>query len=187
MSRRSAPIWVLLLLLLAPSARATTSVRLDTRGLVHGSSDIVVGRVAATRCLWDEGRRHIFTEVEIEVSRSLKGEPGERITLRQLGGELDGMRYTVPGAPLFRPGEEALLFVWRDRDGQAQVNGLGQGKFDVRRDPETGEALIQRRLPGLEIRDPRTLAQVRAGEAPADIPLGRMLNEIERILQEDGR
>jgi hypothetical protein len=170
----------------ADHARSTTVIRLDTPGLVRSSSDIVVGTVESARCRWDDSHTRILTEVTVHVTRSLKGE-NQRLTLLQWGGELDGMRYTIPGSPTFHPGEEALLFVWRDRHGRPQVNGLAQGKFDIRRDQETGEALVERSLPGLAVRDAHTLRTLRAGEAAPRITLGRMLDEIQRSLEEAGR
>ena len=165
---------------------ATTSIHVDTRELVESSSDIVVGTIESTFCRWDETHTRIVTEVSVRVSRSLKGE-SQRLTLVQLGGDLDGMRYTIPGSPAFRPGEEALLFVWRDRQGRAQVNALAQGKFDIRQDPATGEKLVQRGLPGLAIHDARTLGLIPTGRVAPRITLGGMLKEVERVLKEEGR
>jgi len=163
---------------------ATTLVHQDLRGLVRGSSDIVVGRVGTVRARWDDARRHIVTDVTFEVGESLKG-VRRRLTLTQLGGEVDGMRLTVPASPSFRPGEEALLFVWRDARGRAQVNGLGQGKFEIRREPTTGAMVLGRNLPGLEVGDLRTLRAPRAGRAAARIPLEWMLAEIRRLVGEE--
>lgn len=177
----------LFVLLLTPlAAQATTLIHQDTRALVRGSSDVVVGRVVSTTSRWSEGRRHIVTEVTVEVAQSLKGER-TRLTLVQLGGELDGMRYSVPGSPTFQTGEEALLFVWRDARGNAQVNGMAQGKFEIRRDAATGEALIQRATPGLAIDNLRTLRPLRADRVAPPLTLRRMLGEIRTILAEDGR
>jgi hypothetical protein len=169
--------------LAATSARATTLVHQDVAGLVGGSSDIVVGRVNTVHSRWDEYHQHIVTDVTVEVSESLMGER-RRLTLTQLGGEVDGIRVTIPASPVFRPGEEALLFVWRDSRQQAQVNGLGQGKFDISRDPVTHERLVSRRLPGLEIGDLRTLRPPRPGKPEARVPLDHMVREIRRALQE---
>lgn len=175
-----------LLLLASVPSGATTMIQQDTRELVRGSQDIVVGNVVSTRARLDDSGRRIVTEVVVEVTQSLKGEK-QHLTLVQLGGELYGMRYTVPGAPLFRSGEEALIFVWRDAHGQAQVNGLAQGKFEIQRDPATGERLIQRNAPGFAVKDVRTLHPLAAGESAPQLPLRRMIGEIERILEEDGR
>ncbi len=184
----TACLWVFLqAVALANPAHATTVIHQDTRGLVRGSSDIVLGRVEGTRAFLDVTRKHIFTEVTVQVTRSLKGTPGVQLTLVQLGGELNGMRTHVAGSPLFSAGEEALLFVWRDSRGRAQVNGLAQGKFEIERDAATGEAVVARRAPGLAIRDARSLRPLRAGETPGKVTLRRILGEIEATLAEAGR
>jgi hypothetical protein len=170
----------------ASVANATTMILQDTRTLVRGSNDIVVGKVASVRSRWDEGHRHIVTDVEVEVSESLKGAK-QRLTLTQLGGEVDGMRLTVPGCPVFEPGEEALLFVWRDTRGRAQLNGLGQGKFEIRRDPKGRGRLVERALPGLGIGDARSLRALREGESPARVTLESMLQEIRNELAKSDR
>jgi hypothetical protein len=158
--------------------------RLDTRDLTLGSSEIVVGTVEATLSRWSDDRRRILTDVDVRVTRSLKGAPSDRITLTQLGGEVDGVRYSIPGGPLFRPGEEAVLFVWRDARGRPQVNGLAQGKFDIARDPATKRATVQRTVPGFAVRDVRRLATADAGKPAPRIPLEDLVREIQRTLNE---
>ena len=178
-------------LLLAASglpAFATTMRHLDTRSLVVGSSEIVVGTVESTRAHWSADHKKIFTDVDIAVSESLKGGGAPRITLSQLGGELDGIRYSVQGGPLFRAGEEAVVFVWRDARGTAQVNGLAQGKFDITRDAK-GVATVQRGVPGFAVQDVRHLNSVQAGRPAPRLTLDDLKGEIRRVLEqpEDGR
>lgn len=170
----------------APAARATQVEHLDTRALTLGSSDIVIGQVESVAPRWNAARTRIVTDVTIQVSRSLKG-GRQRIVLTQLGGEIDGVRTTVPGCPTFRAGEEALLFVWRDARGRAQVNGLAQGKFDIRVDPVTGQRVVQRATPGMAVRDARRLSLVRPGEPVGPLRLDDLVREIERALGGDGR
>ena len=177
----------LAVILFAPAAGASQVLHQTLRDLTLGSSDIVIGRVEGTRAHWDESHRKIVTEVTVQVSESLKGAPAGPITLTQLGGDLDGFRYAIPGNPLFRPGEEALLFVWRDAKGRAQVNGLAQGKFDITTDAATGERTVQRAPEGLRVREARTLRLVKAGEQAPQLRLGDMLGEIRTILAEGGR
>ncbi len=166
----------------AVPASATTMRHLDTRGLTLGSSEIVVGAVQATRARWNADRSKIFTEVDLRVAESLKGAGTQLITLTQLGGEIDGVKYSIPGGPLFRAGEEALVFVWRDPKGVAQVNGLAQGKFDITRDAKTGTATVQRAAPGFAIKDVRRLASVQSGESTPRIALDELKREIRRVL-----
>jgi hypothetical protein len=174
-------------ILLAPVADASQVLHQTLRDLTLGSSDILVGQVEATHAHWDASHRKIVTDVTVLVSESLKGVPAGRITLTQLGGDVGGFRYAVPGSPRFRPGEETLLFVWRDARGRAQVNGLAQGKFDIATDPATGERTVQRGPEGLRVREARALSLVPSGEQAPQLKLGDMLGEIRTILAEGGR
>jgi hypothetical protein len=179
--------FALILLAVAPSVRATQVVHLDTRALVRESSDIVIGQVEDASAHWNENHSAIVTEVTLSISQTLKGAAAERLTLRQMGGEVDGLRYTIEGSPSFAIGEEALLFVWRDAAGRPQVDGLAQGKFEIAKDPATGERLVQRSLPGLAIRDAKTLSMAPAGGKASRIPLNSLVREIQTALGEAGR
>lgn len=180
-------IAVLVPLLAALPAAATQVVHFDTRALVKGSSDIVIGEIAGTRSYWNDRHTKILTEVSVKVAETLKGSPAPLLALVELGGEVDGMRYNVPGCPVFKLGEQALLFVWRDRNGRPQVNALAQGKFEIRRDPASGRSVVQRSLPGLGAADARSLRAVPDGQAAPGIPLDDMRREIQSVLAEDGR
>jgi hypothetical protein len=186
-SYRVLPVFALLALALGvPTARATQMMQLDTQALVHDSDDIVVGQVESVQPHWNASHTKIFTDVSVRVTQALKGGAGDRITLTQLGGEVDGVRYTIPGCPAFVRGEEALLFVWRGTRGQPQVTGLAQGKFDIRRDAATGVATVQRSLPGLAVRDPRMLRLVPQGQPAPRIPLDDLLREIRQVVDQEG-
>jgi hypothetical protein len=173
--------------LLACPAAATTMVRLDTPALARGSHDIVVGHITGTSVRWNADRTSVLTEVRVRVDRRLKGAPADELLLVQPGGELDGFRYSIEGAPRFRAGEDALLFVWRDPAGRATVNGLAQGKFDIRPDPATGARTVRRPLPGLGFSDARSLRALAAGASEPTITLDEMVREVERALAEAGR
>ena len=169
----------------APRVAATTVARLDTRELVRESHEIVIGEVRGTRSYWDAPRRRMLTDVSVRVTQRLKGRGGDTVVLTQLGGELDGVRVSVPGAPSFVVGEEALVFVWRDGRGRAQVDALGQGKFDLRADPTTGEKLVSRPLPGLAIHDLTTLEAAPPDRAVPKLYLRDFVRVIERAVAED--
>ena len=169
----------------ASPAPATTVVPMDTRALVTRSHDIVIGEVTAVRSRWNDDRTRIVTDVTLRVSESLRGSAGTELVLTQIGGELDGMRYTVEGGPRFSPGEETLVFTWRDAQGRPQVSGLSQGKFDIRRDAATGARTLTRALPGLTSRDPILMRA--SGEGRRKLGLDEMVREIRRVLAEGGR
>ena len=169
-----------------PATRATTLAHLDTRTLTRSSPQIVIGRVVVARAHWNEAHTRIVTDVDVAVSETLKGVPAERVTLTQLGGEVDGVKVSVAGCAAFRPGEEALLFVWRDARGHAQLTGLAQGKFEIERDPRTGVRMVQRRTPGFEVGDVRTLKSVRAGIAARRLTLDELVREVRAAMAEGG-
>ena len=177
----------LALLSAPPPAHATQVLQQSLRDLTLGSQDIVIGRVEDTQVRWNEAHTKIVTDVTVRVDESLKGASAERLTLTQLGGDLDGFRYSVPGSPLFRAGEQALLFVWRDARGRAQVNGLAQGKFDITTDPATGARTVQRSGPGMQVRELGALSPVRPGQPVPRLALTELVGEIRRILEEGGR
>jgi hypothetical protein len=77
--------------------------------------------------------------------------------------------------------------VWRDRQGRAQVNGLAQGKFDIRTDAASGARTVQRAVEGAAVRDVRTLSLVGPGERAPQLALTEMVSQIRAILAEGGR
>ena len=171
---------------LATPALATQVTRLDTRTMAQSSSDIVIGKVTGTQARWNDAHTKIVTDVQVEVTEALKGGETTTLTLTQLGGEVDGARYNVPGCPAFRSGEEVLLFVWRDAQGRAQVNGLAQGKFEIERDAKTGEATVQRSLPGLSVRDARSLAAKPTAGSAGRVKLSELKAVIVEALSTEG-
>jgi hypothetical protein len=175
------------LLLAAATADASQVIHLDTRGLTRESSDIVIGRVGDQHAHWNAAHTMIVTDVTILVDQSLKGGAASSLMLTQVGGEVDGMRYNVDGSPHFKPGEEVLVFAWRDALGRPQVDGLGQGKFEILRDQTTGARTVQRSLPGLGVADARSLRALPTQAAGGRVPLDDLVREIRAAMAEAGR
>jgi hypothetical protein len=175
------------LLLSTAVAGASQVIQLDTRGLTRESSDIVIGRVGDQHAHWNAAHTMIVTDVTIVVDQALKGGPGTSLTLTQIGGEVDGMRYSVDGSPHFTAGEEVLIFAWRDASGRPQVDGLGQGKFEILRDRATGARMVRRALPGLGIGDARSLRALPTTPAGGRVPLDDLVREIRAAMAEAGR
>ena len=65
-----------------------------------------------------------------------------RISVRQLGGNIGGVRSHVDEVPEFQPGEELYLFLWRRPNEPYRVLGWTQGTFRVTRDARTGAAHV---------------------------------------------
>ncbi|MGM0557495.1 MAG: hypothetical protein ACQEVA_14015 [Myxococcota bacterium] len=116
--------------LVCSSATAATVLRLDMQSLVANSDKIVYGTVESVESRLEKGR--VYTYTSIKVDQSLKGDPGESLMIRQLGGETEELATWVAGMPRFSEGEQVITFVEETRDeGYHVVTGMMQGKFDV--------------------------------------------------------
>ena len=116
---------------------ATTVKHLDLGEIIGAADTIVEGRVDSIRSFWLG--RQICTEVSVRVSRALKGPRQDRLTFLQVGGRVDSpvpLEMTVPGAPIYRVGDEAYFFLQPGGPGERIVVGLFQGRVPVRRDAQ---------------------------------------------------
>jgi hypothetical protein len=100
------------------------------------SEEIVHGVVVATESRWTEDRSSIVTDVRIRVVEAVKGAPAREIVVTELGGVVGALRVEVAGVAAMRSGQEAVFFLSPDARGARQVVGLGQGRLDVRTEPD---------------------------------------------------
>jgi len=67
--------------------------------------------------------------------------------LTELGGQVGNLAMQAPGAPHFKVGDEAVLFVWTDSvERRHQAIGFEQGVFRVRTD-SSGAKFVNRNVP----------------------------------------
>lgn len=112
-------------------AGATVLVPAGLDELVDDATAIVHGRVVDVRAEWTEGRRMIESFITVGVSTYLKGSLGPTVTFRTPGGEVGPYRSVMVGAPVFRPGEEVVLFLGSRGPSMPYVLGLNQGVYRV--------------------------------------------------------
>ncbi len=128
-------------LLLGLPATATTMIRLDLPEMVHTADTVIHGTVRRVESRWSGDRRRIFTDVEIQVNESLKGEPGSTVLVVQPGGRVGDIGQVVHGMASFTLGEEVVVFLDRRGVQSFQVTGMAQGKYQVQREEGRAEAL----------------------------------------------
>jgi hypothetical protein len=125
-----------LLMIAFPGRAGATSIRqMSLREMADGSDTIVQAKVQGVRSFWS-GKK-ILTEVTLGVSQSLKGSSGPSLTFLQLGGTVEKpvpLTMTVPGADIFRVGEEGFFFLQPGAPGQKIIVGLSLGHILVLRD-----------------------------------------------------
>lgn len=125
--------------LLIPRTWATTLEQLTLDEMSQKSTAIVRARVTGSHAGMRSG--NIYTYFRLEVLDNWKGQAVREVAVP--GGEADGIRQTVAGAPELKPGHEYVLFLWTSRSGLTQVMGLSQGLFRLSEEG-SGEAVAQR-------------------------------------------
>jgi|GEM_PF-500662 len=119
------------LLLLASAASATTIVLPTDDQLVRKSPVIVEGTViSSTPVVRGEG---IWTETKLLVDRTLKGDVAGELTIREVGGEIDGRITKIFGSPEYKAGERVMAFLTPTPRGDYQTVDLFVGKFSEQR------------------------------------------------------
>ncbi len=134
--------WLALAILLAPAAASATTVKkqLNIVDLLQESEVIVRGRVKSVQDGIDS-RGIPYTEVVLQVSEALKGQPGQEFTFRQFGllapkrmgdGRVNLM-VTPASWSTYAKGEESVFFLRRAASwtGLRTTVGLSQGQFRV--------------------------------------------------------
>lgn len=115
-------------------AAATIVKRLSTADMTKRADVIVQGTVLRQTAAWNPEHTRIYTVTEIRVAESLKGAatPGSVVSIRQLGGVVDGTIQTIPGNAKFAAAEQVLVFLDKDETlPWHYVIGMAQGKLSV--------------------------------------------------------
>jgi len=78
---------------------------------------------------WENGE--IWTDTRFEVVEEKTSCSG-LVTIRTLGGTIDGLHSRVEGVPEFRTGEEAYVFLWSARASLTAFSAGRRGRFELR-------------------------------------------------------
>ena len=125
-----------LLLSLTPAyAAATVMVEVPIEDMARAADAIVMGRVVRTevRVVIDPTRGAMpHTLTEIRVAEWIAGSGGATVVIDELGGEIQGQGLAIAGTPVYRAGEEVIVFLER-ADGRLRTYAMAQGRFEIRR------------------------------------------------------
>lgn len=145
---------------------ASTSIALTLDDLTRDAE--VVARVTALdrSSAWSDGR--IVTSTRVHVDSVLGGTTAnDVVTVRSLGGIVDGIGQRVEGEPDLAPGTSAFVFLKRSGDAM-RVVGRAQGRWLVAR--ESGHEVVR-------VRDTGNLVARRARGPVA--PRGKLATELD--------
>jgi hypothetical protein len=125
---------------LVPVLRATTLEQLTLDDMTQKSTAIVRARVTGSHSAYRGNGRgaDIYTYYQIQVLETWKSAGPVPTEVAVPGGAANGIRQSVAGAPVLKPGQEYVLFLWTSRSGLTQVIGLSQGVFNLSVAPSGG-------------------------------------------------
>jgi PKD repeat protein len=170
-------IAAVLIVLIGAPLTATTLVLASDGRMVDRSDLVVIGRVTGAEAV--ESTRGVWTLSEIAVEQTLKGTPGNAITISEPGGSTGSRLTVVFGAPRYAPGERVLVFLVRDESGTYRTMDMIAGKF-TEGTTEDGRGLWVRELGALGV---RVIENGSAVEAHSRQPEGRVAGEMEAFIR----
>jgi hypothetical protein len=170
----------------APSSafvRASTAVRMDTRGLVEGADLVLDAHVRGVRAIELSGGR-IYTELRLDVVRTFLGEPLTERSVRLPGGVLsDGRGLLLAGVPIPEAGSRCVLFLSPEGAGGVRLPvGLAQGCRPLHVDAQ-GKWWANNDTAGIALLDPHSGA-LQEGSKQSPIAYTRLAKEIATAVQQ---
>lgn len=181
----AAGLAVLIWLASAQPVGATTLIRMDLPDLVSGAERVVHARAVDQKVYWDASGTRIYTDTTFEVLEDAKGTGPNRLTVWMLGGRIDPAEMTVEGTPIFRIGEEVVLFTSPGPAGKKNLVGFSQGVLRVLENPQTGEKIVANGAhPTLTFVEPGAEGLERVQPHRMRAPLPVMLDTVRRLAAE---
>lgn len=167
----------------SPRLHATVILSADLPELVTGAETIVHGRVVGSEARAVPGRQSVETVVTVAADEYLKGDLGPRVSVRVPGGQIGFRRTLVIGAPVFRIGDQVVLFLKGRGSGLPWIVGLNQGVYRVRGEARAlGKGRFSSELQVVE-QEPADL--VRGASTPAS-PLNVFKTRVRALVREGG-
>lgn len=170
-------------LLLCLPAGATTMLRADLPELAQSSDTIVHGTVRRMESRWSGDGRKIVTDVEIQVTETLKGQAGDTVVVTQPGGQVGDIGQVVSGLASFSQGEEVVVFLERRGASSFRVTAMAQGKYQVQRSADGTRVMAVPESTGDSLLLDPTTRQPTASSART-LPLSDLKASIRTALQQ---
>src|ERR1019366_6906997 len=108
---------LLLMLALATTSYATIVPKMDLPELVQKSDSIIEGHVDSVVSQWDTSVKLIYTYISIRIDEQVKGSNGQSLTIKQVGGRVGSLDMNAVGMPVFKAGQQLVLFLKKQATG----------------------------------------------------------------------
>jgi len=181
--KRLTSIVLLLVLVAAIPAGASTFLKLTPQELVRGSAAVIQGEVLKVSSFWEPTGRMVVTEALVRVEDKLFGSAPSVVVVRTFGGRVGDFTVEAHGFPKFQVHDKVLLYLEPERDGASKVTGYQQGQFHIVRD----QAGVEYAVPASDD-DARLVGADGRAAAPAKaLRLDELKDSIRHEAQRAGR
>ena len=145
-----------IVMLSSESSYALKEIRSTTADLARSADGVVLADCVKSESRIDEDTGLIFTYTTFRVNEKLKGEYGDEIVLRIVGGTVGDKTISSPYLPRFTQNEEVILMLGpNNTKGYPVLKSVSRGIIRVETD-DTGTKYIATPVDGLEIIDSKT-------------------------------
>src|SRR5258706_6204561 len=114
----------------APAAQAAVAQAASFDEKVDHAAAIILGKCIKTEARYDPTGRWIVTYATFNVEQSMKGDAAGQITIVTPGGSVNGIHQETIGVPVFREGNEHVVFLRNTRVGLTPLY-FDQGTYNV--------------------------------------------------------
>jgi len=127
-------------------ASATVVMQLSLEEMTARATVVVRGTVQGSKAILGDGS--IWTLTTLAVTERIKGAGTARITIKQPGGVVGGVRQTVSGTAVFTEGDDVVVSLEPSKEANVYlVQGLAAGRVSL--EAINGEKSAVRHLDGL--------------------------------------
>lgn len=131
------------LALWAGNACATSIIPKTFAQVCEDAVAIIKGEVTSSEVRQDPVNGGIYSHYVVTVKEAIKGDVGETVQFRVLGGRLGDRVCNVPGLLLLEQGQTYILALRQGYETLAEpYEGVNQGWFAVITDPSTGQEAV---------------------------------------------
>ena len=150
-----------------PAARALSVIPPTFQGLVSEAETVIDGRVTGVRSDLEQYQGHsiVYTYVTIQVLDTVKGQPGDTVELRILGGTVGDLTMEIPGVPKFKTGERDLFFIQGNGSAFCPLVAVPHGYYPITKRQSDGADVVLRSN-GAPLEAPAEVAKELHGVAP---------------------
>jgi len=140
-NNRLLPLLALVAIAIAtPAAQAAVAQAASFDEKVDHAAAIILGKCVKTEARYDSTGRWIVTYATFKVEESIKGDAAGQVTIVTPGGSVNGIHQETIGVPVFREGDEHVVFLRNTRVGLTPLY-FDQGTYNVA-DGDHGEKMI---------------------------------------------